>query len=494
MIAIRYGLFYNIEYYSPQKQEVNFVKMFTRITAILTVLGLMVCGFSGCSSLLPTEEDIMPPPISKPEEATYQTEVVALGDIQDTKFCVGAVTSKQNVTLSFQLDSGTFYKFYVDKGATVKKGDLLAEAENTTIAEKVEALEETMYRAKLQNSYNMNKLAQSLKTTKKGVNNQKSSLDSLKGTQTGLEKELKALEKELEVLAADLEAKKLLTLEDLDAAGVPYTQEQIDFLIADAEKLYNEKKAQVDAKKAELSAKKSEVADAEEKYNTAKENLSLEQQYYDMQEELIGMDLKNNNEQLAEYKRQLTETQIFAPFDGKITYLASLEMGAPINVDVPVLSMADPNALRFEYTIKDSDPENFEEQFFSGRKIDVNFNGVIVAGEVAQGTADVPEEAVESDENATTVYVELKNVPESVRMGSVGNMNIIIEEKSDVVVVKSSYLQHTGVGTDRSYYCYVMQDGLPTMRNVAVGIVTDATIEVTNGLEVGEEIVIDFRY
>ena len=67
------------------------MKLVVKLAAMLTVLSLMVCGFAGCSNLLPTEEDIMPPPISKPEEASYKTEVVAYGDIQDTKYCVGAV-------------------------------------------------------------------------------------------------------------------------------------------------------------------------------------------------------------------------------------------------------------------------------------------------------------------------------------------------------------------------------------------------------------------
>ncbi|MBE7000561.1 MAG: hypothetical protein E7428_10300 [Ruminococcaceae bacterium] len=472
------------------------MKHLTKIAAALTALSLMVCGFTGCANMLPTEEDIMPPPISKPEEASYKTEVVVKGDIQDTKYCVGAVTSKQTVTMAFQLDSGTFYKFYVEKGALVKKGDLLAEAENTTIAEKVEALEESMYRAKLQNDYTLNKLAQSLKNTKKGVNNQKSSLDALKSEKAALETELKKLEGELKLLADDLEAKKNLTLEDLDATGVPYTQEQIDFLVADAENVYAAKLEEVNTCKADLNVAKANVTAAEENYNSAKENLSIEQQYYDMQKEFISMDLANNNETLSELKRQLKETQIFAPFDGKITYLASLEMGAPINVDVPVLSMADPDALRFEYTIKESDPEDFEDQFFSGRKIIVNFTGIDgdVEGEVVQGTADVPEEALDSDEKATTVYVELKNVPEKVSMGTTGGMNIVIEEKNNVIVVDSALLQYTGGETNRSYYCYVLEDGLPTMRNVSVGIVTNAKIEVTEGLEEGEEIVTNYHY
>ena len=79
-------------------------------------------------------------------------------------------------------------------------------------------------------------------------------------------------------------------------------------------------------------------------------------------------------------------------------------------------------------------------------------------------------------------------------MGSTGSMNITIEEKKNVIVVDSALLQYTGNNEDRSYYCYVLEEGLPTIRNVSVGIVTNAKIEVTEGLEEGEEIVTNYRY
>ena len=231
------------------------------------------------------------------------------------------------------------------------------------------------------------------------------------------------------------------------------------------------------------------ISSLEKQIKSMTESLALEQQNYDMQATFIKLDKEKNEKALAEYKAQLAETQLIAPFDGKITYLASLLVGDMISKDVDVLTIADPDSLQFVYTVKD---ENLYDQFYSGRQVEINVNGVIVEGEVVQGTADVDEEILKEKESARMVYINCPNLPDTVKMGNNGSMNIILEEKHDVILVDSANVFKSGYGDNVTYYCYVLEDGLPVIRNVEVGIETTAQYEIVSGLQVGEELVINY--
>ncbi|MBO4406300.1 MAG: hypothetical protein J5849_01240, partial [Clostridia bacterium] len=208
-------------------------KIFAAILALAMSIGLM----ASCS-VLPTEEDVMPPPISKPEEAVYKTKTVELGDIQNVKYCVGNFTSTATETMAFQLDQGTFFRFLVEKGEAVKKGQVLAEAENTSIGEKISALEDSMYRADLQNTYNMNRLKQGLDSSKENLAAAKTSLSDLKKLTSSLKDDIPKAEKELTDAKAALK--------------------KAESALAEAQKKAAEesKKAEEEAKKAEEEAKK----------------------------------------------------------------------------------------------------------------------------------------------------------------------------------------------------------------------------------------------
>lgn len=447
-----------------------------KVIALLLAVAMAAMTLTACSSLLPTEEDVMPPPISKPEEATYNTKPVELGDIQNVKYCVGSFKSTSEEVMSFQLDQGTFFRFNVQKGDYVKKGQVLAEAENTTIGEKIEALEDSMYRAKLQNDYNLAKLKQGLEGSKSKVSAQKSSLKDLQNSASSLEKAISNDE-------AALAAAKALTIEDINpATELPYTEEELYAIVSEAEGKLSADKSELASRQASIQSMKEAIADAEE-------NLGLEQQYYDMQKKFVDMDTAKNNEALAELKAQLAETQLIAPFDGKIINLASLLVGDLISKDVPVLTISDPDSLQFEYEVKE---EEIYDQFYSGREVMINVNGIDVAGSIVQGTADVSPERLESDPTTHTVYIKCPDIPKEVSMGNMGGMNIIIEEQHDVIVVEASYIYNTGFGDKVSYFCYVLEDGLPVLRNVTVGIKTTASYEITEGLQVGDQLVTNY--
>lgn len=444
------------------------MKTVRKVISALSSAAIMCGVLASCGNLMPVEEDVMPPPISQPEDVVYVTEPVALGNIQSTIYCVGSFVSTQSADLAFQLEQGTFSKFYVEKGDTVKKGQLLAEAENSTIAEQIDALETSIYRSDLQNDYNVKRLKVSLEKSKANLKSMKTSLSDYQNQLSVLKSELNALENKL----ADIKAGTYTGTDGATADSVS---------------------ADITAKKAEISQMNTTIASQKTAISDAANELDLEQQNYDMQVTFVNLDTDDANEQLTKYKEQLAQTQLLAPFDGTITFESGIIYGEPVGEDIVVMKISDPNSLIFQYPVSD---ETYIPYFYSGREVEINVNGVLIKGSVVQGTADVPasitdtESATYSEEDSVTVYISVPSVPETIEMGTTGSMTIVTDEAQNVIVVSRSYIETTGSGEDIGYYVYVIKEGLPTMRTIELGIMNTSDAEVVSGLEVGEEILV----
>lgn len=88
---------------------------------------------------------------------------------------------------------------------------------------------------------------------------------------------------------------------------------------------------------------------------------------------------------------------------------------------------------------------------------------------------------------AYPVTVTLRDVPPDARAGMSADVSITIASATDVVTVPSSALQ----GGDGDYSVMTLgADGTPQRVPVDVGLVTNATAEITSGLEVGTPVVI----
>ncbi|ALS28991.1 RND transporter [Paenibacillus sp. 32O-W] len=84
---------------------------------------------AGCS-LLPTEEEPIPPPLIKPAEEQYDTVKVATGTIE--RYFQGTATfvSRSSSQVYFTQSGGRLVKLHAKVGETVKKGQLLAELDH----------------------------------------------------------------------------------------------------------------------------------------------------------------------------------------------------------------------------------------------------------------------------------------------------------------------------------------------------------------------------
>lgn len=88
--------------------------------------GILLTVLSGCSALLPTEQEVLAPPLVEPPRPRFNLYTVGRGDISDQYMGGGIFVPIQEINLSFGNNSGRLLEVHVRSGDWVEEGDLLA--------------------------------------------------------------------------------------------------------------------------------------------------------------------------------------------------------------------------------------------------------------------------------------------------------------------------------------------------------------------------------
>jgi RND family efflux transporter, MFP subunit len=99
---------------------------FKAIASSVGVASLIVAALSGCS-LLPKEEEAIPPPLVKPAEQSFDVVDVKRGELSIYFKGIATVVSKSQQDVFFKQGGGRVATVHVSQGDTVKKGQLLVE-------------------------------------------------------------------------------------------------------------------------------------------------------------------------------------------------------------------------------------------------------------------------------------------------------------------------------------------------------------------------------
>ena len=195
--------------------------------------------------------------------------------------------------------------------------------------------------------------------------------------------------------------------------------------------------------------------------------------------QIAKLDYDYQQRQLEKLYAQAENSLIYAPFDGIVTYAASLKAGDYVEADRAVVTVADPTQLIIQYK-----PTQVED-IYTGMSLSLTLtnDNKPYTGHVIQTPADAPLDA--TDEDKTNVYIELDQTPDFAKIGGSVLVNILLEKKEDVIALPSKYLSKVAT----RYYVRVLVDGLPEERDVSIGITNGSLYEITGGLEVGEQLV-----
>lgn len=259
---------------------------------------------------------------------------------------------------------------------------------------------------------------------------------------------------------------------------------------------YIEKKAEI-----EIKALEANLEDLRKKYSEMQQNASvyttneIENVKKEIENQKIvldklvldysnSVDMKKNELMLAELKlaelqQDLEDSKLKAAVSGVVTYILDIKEGDMVDMYQNIITISDPNVLQLEYKGTNS------PDFKLGQEVIVTIGDKTYTGEVVLTPASVPYE--ELDRYRDTVRIKVKDLPAGVKHGDRAEIKLIREFSENAVIIPKRALR-TFLGKDA---VYVLDEGIRLERYVQKGVQSVNDVEIIEGLEAGEIVIID---
>jgi HlyD family secretion protein len=204
----------------------------------------------------------------------------------------------------------------------------------------------------------------------------------------------------------------------------------------------------------------------------------------------MQLDRDNQQQKIAALQRQLQDTTVVSPIDGLVLSL-NVADGAGVQTEAKLLSLGDPNQ------------EIVQIQFIPANATKVRINAVarvqligpspkIFPGRIISlsplasfGDPNVP--STNNSGQATVAAKVLLDRPSNTLIpGSIVSVEIITQKRQDVIVVPPDVVQKG----DSAFVWVKDEQGNATQQPVTLGLIGLQGVEITSGLETGDQIII----
>ncbi|MEE8527994.1 MAG: HlyD family efflux transporter periplasmic adaptor subunit [Gammaproteobacteria bacterium] len=220
---------------------------------------------------------------------------------------------------------------------------------------------------------------------------------------------------------------------------------------------------------------KDDLAKAKLEFEHAQQNAGLESESLEF--ELRTMALNRDRQQLLvkELERQVEALNIRSPVNGMIGSLAS-EQKAAVTKNTPLLTVVDLSQFEIEILV----PENYADDLVLGMDAEINFGTDRYPGVITAVSPEV-------QNNQVIARVRFKgDLPPGLRQNQRVSARIILESKSDTLMVQRGPFLDSGNGR----IAYVVNGDLAQKTSIRVGSTSIGQVEILDGLEAGQRIVI----
>jgi len=365
----------------------------------------------------------------------YETALAEIGSIEKHIEEIGEIASK-NVRSYYGNGTNEIENIYVEIGDIVNEGDLLLEYDNTIdleiekINKQIEALEATYNEAVSGADF------EQINTAKLEIENIKNSLEYAE--------------------------ENLQTVEEL------YKND------ATTEKEYK------DAQKS-VEQLENQLAIGQNQYSLLVKGLSGNvRNRYEAEIEVLALSLK-----ILEESRE--KFNIYADFNGIITELDTFKGDMPL-AGKKILEVQEYNNLRAygDFIVEDAVKinEGMEVEIYS-EDIGINIKNLSIEKIHPKAVSKLSELGIE--QKRVMVEIALPEEHENLIIGSKVNIKIKIDDKDNILIVPEEAVYEKNEKT----YVEVLENGEPKEVEVVLGIENEDFIEIIDGLEEGQEVILD---
>lgn len=202
------------------------------------------------------------------------------------------------------------------------------------------------------------------------------------------------------------------------------------------------------------------------------------------EEEKEKMEITNNLAELDQMSaKEMVEAAkkgIHADFNGVVTKVAVVE-GSTTALGTELFTLQNTDKVDVTVNISKYDYDKVQE----GQSAHITLAGKTYEGEVIK----VSHIATQNEKGASLISadIRIKNPDEDIFLGVDAKVTIQAQKAENVVVLPSEVVN---IGKDGSF-CYVLEDGVITRKDITTGISSDDYIEVTDGIEADEQVIRD---
>ena len=212
------------------------------------------------------------------------------------------------------------------------------------------------------------------------------------------------------------------------------------------------------------------IADADPTSLTKEEKEKLK-----VTDNLSELDAKSAKELVEEGKKGIT-----AEFNGIISK-ADIKEGAAVSQGMELFTIQNTDKASVDVTLSKYDYDTVKE----GQTADIT-----MGDQTYQGTVTKMSHIAVQNEKGTPVIsatVSIDNPNDDIFLGVDAKVKIHAASAKNVVTLP---VEVVNIGKDGSF-CYVIEDGLVTKRNITTGISSEDYIEIKEGIKEGEEVISD---
>ena len=201
-------------------------------------------------------------------------------------------------------------------------------------------------------------------------------------------------------------------------------------------------------------------------------------------EEKEKMEITNNLSELDQMSAQeLVEAAkkgIKADFNGVITKVSVVE-GATTALGTELFTLQNTDKVDVNVNVSKYDYDEVKE----GQSAEITLAGKTYEGEVT----NISHIATQNEKGASLISadVRIKNPDEDIFFGVDAKVTIHAEEADDVVVLPAEVVNIGKTGS----FCYVIENGVITKKDITTGISSDEYVEVLDGIQEGDEVIRD---
>ena len=190
---------------------------------------------------------------------------------------------------------------------------------------------------------------------------------------------------------------------------------------------------------------------------------------------LSELDAKSAKELVEEGKKGIT-----AEFNG-IVSKADLKNGEAVTQGMELFTIQNTDKASVDVTLSKYDYDTVKE----GQKAEITLGDNTYEGTVTR----MSHIAVQNEKGTPVISatVSIDDPDDDIFLGVDAKVKIHAASAKDVVTLP---VEVVNIGKDGSF-CYVIENGLVTRRNITTGISSEDYIEITDGIEAGEEVIFD---